>query len=63
VAAAFQPRKSDEDDEEEVELRMLWPLDIGNHGGGGVLEVGAGAVDPFNAVGTLLNLWQRMQLR
>ena len=43
---------------------MLWSFDIGDHGGSGVRqEAGVGVLDPFNAVGTLLNLWQRMRLR
>jgi len=59
---ASQPRNMEEDEEEE--LRMPGSFDFGDQGGGTAGEApGAGTVDPFDAVGMLGNLWQRMQVR
>jgi len=52
-------RDEDEDDE-EVELRMPGSLDFEDHNSG---PARAGTVDPFDAVGMLGNLWWRMQVR
>jgi hypothetical protein len=50
----------DEGEDEEVELRILGSFDFENHDSGATR---AGAVDSFDAVGMLGNLWRRMQVR
>ena len=52
-----QPRKTEEEEEDKVQLRMPSWFDLGDHGGGGVRGACAGTV------GILGNLWWRMQLR
>jgi calcium/calmodulin-dependent protein kinase I len=52
----------DEEEDEEVELRIPGSFDFENHDSGAA-RARAGAVDSFDAVGMLGNLWRRMQVR
>jgi len=62
TTVAFQPRNMEE--EEEEELHIPRSFDFGDQGSGAGREMpGAGTVDPFDAIGMLANLWQRMQVR
>jgi hypothetical protein len=53
-------RDADEEEDEEVELRMPGSFDFEDHDSGAAR---AGTVDPLDAVGMLGNLWRRMQVR
>jgi len=66
TAAASQLCNMEEEDEDEEEEELCIPgsFVFGDQGGGAGREtLGAGTVDPFDAVGMLANLWQRMQVR
>ena len=68
TAMASQPRNmlGDEEDEEkeEVELRMPGSFDFGFASPGGMARetLGVETTDPIDAVGVLGNLWWRMQV-
>jgi hypothetical protein len=53
-------RRAEEDEVEEVELRLPGLFDFEDHDSGAAR---AGTVDRFDAVGMLGNLWWRMQVR
>jgi hypothetical protein len=61
---ALEQRKTEG---EELELRMPGSCDLGNASVAAAPAAGAAGgpatVDPLDAVGTLGNLWRRMQLR
>jgi len=66
TTAASQPHNMEEEDEdeEEEELHIPGSFDFGDQGGGAGRETpGAGTVDPFDAIGMLVNLWRQMQVR
>lgn len=54
----------DEDENEDVMLRRIpGSFDFESHGGGSNGDAAGTAMDPYDAVTMLGNLWQRMQLR
>ena len=61
-AAAGRRAGEDEDGDEDEEVELLMPgsSDFEDHDSGAAR---AGAVDSFDAVGMLGNLWRRMQVR
>jgi len=66
TTAVSQPHNMEEEDKDKEEEKLHIPgsFDFGDQGGGAGRETpGAGTVDPFDAIGMLVNLWQQMQVR